>query len=90
MGYLVEMIQNNNFPNLEELSLISNDIRDEGLLKLIAMMRYGFLPHLKTIYLSDNKLHDESVKQLVTSSRVRSSSRSSPFCISDPRARIPP
>ena len=71
VGYLVEMIQSNNFPNLEELSLLSNDIRDEGLLKLIAMMRYGFLPHLRTIYLSDNKLRDESVKQLTAALAAR-------------------
>lgn len=71
VGYLVEMIQNNNFPNLEELSLISNGIRDEGLLKLVAMMRYGFLPHLKTVYLSDNKLRDESVKQLTAALAAR-------------------
>lgn len=75
MLYFTAMIHNNNCPNLEELSLISrgdgalqlgNRIQDEGLLKLVYEIKFGFLPHLKTLYLSDNGLHDRSVVQLAT------------------------
>ena len=44
--------------------MLDNQIKDEGLLKLVYEIKYGFLPHLKTLYLSNNQLHDRSVLQL--------------------------
>lgn len=41
-----------------------NDLRDNGLLKLLYVVKFGFLPHLRILYLSDNKLQDASVLAL--------------------------
>lgn len=42
-----------------------NDLRDNGLLKLLYVVKFGFLPHLRILYLSDNKLQDASVLALI-------------------------
>lgn len=42
-----------------------NDLRDNGLLKLLYVVKFGFLPRLRILYLSDNKLQDTSVLALI-------------------------
>lgn len=51
----------NPFPGYQ---CIGNRMKDEGLLKLVQEMRFGFLSHLKLLYLSDNQLTDRSVSEL--------------------------
>ena len=46
-----------------------NDLRDNGLLKLLYVVKFGFLPHLRILYLSDNKLQDASVLALIVQDR---------------------